>query len=120
MPSNDKLSFVDSREALRELRSIPTSVPPLFSSLFPASANTDALHLLEQMLRFAPADRITIEDALCHPYLKDFHGHMSEPVCENLFDFGYEQGSDPEVQGLTDAEVSIVILPCRPCCVRLF
>lgn len=103
MPSKDKLAFVDSREALKELYSIPFSTKSSFSDLFPAETNSEALDLLEQMLRFSPTDRITVEAALAHPFLKDFHGHMSEPVCEKTFDFSFE--AVPIAAGEEDAEV---------------
>eukprot|EP01035_Chromulina_nebulosa_P020925 gene20925-27122_t len=32
-----------------------------------------AIDLLEKMLQFHPDDRITVEQALQHPYLRDFH-----------------------------------------------
>lgn len=32
-----------------------------------------ALDLLRKMLVFNPHNRITVEEALRHPYLKDFH-----------------------------------------------
>jgi hypothetical protein len=43
------------------------------------------------MLQFHPEERITVEDALAHPYLKDFHGHMTEPSAKSLFDFEFEK-----------------------------
>ena len=56
-----------------------------------------------------PEDRITVQEGLEHPYLKDFHGQMPEPCSKSLFDFDFERGEDElsyrEVQELMYDEV---------------
>jgi mitogen-activated protein kinase 1/3 len=44
------------------------------------------------MLKFDPAKRITVEEALEHPYMKDLHFEEDEPVAEQVlaFDFDFE------------------------------
>lgn len=45
--------------------------------LYPrASAN--AIDLLEKLLTFDPAARITVEEALAHPYLEAYHDENDE------------------------------------------
>jgi mitogen-activated protein kinase 7 len=58
---------------------------------------------MQQMLQFHPDDRISVEGALRHPYLKDFHGQMSEPFSKSLFDFSFEQHEDNSE--MTESEV---------------
>ena len=43
-----------------------------FSSFFP-QMDEQALDLVRNMLVFYPKNRSTVEEALAHPYLKDFH-----------------------------------------------
>jgi len=63
-----------------------------FSKLFP-EANPEALDLLEKMLAFSPEKRITVKEALKHPYLDSMANHMDdEEGAENGFvtrDFEY-------------------------------
>jgi mitogen-activated protein kinase 7 len=49
-----------------------------------------ALDLLERLLTFDPAARITVEEALKHPYLEAYHDEEDEPVHDKLFDFSFE------------------------------
>jgi serine/threonine protein kinase len=51
-----------------------SKVPLPLSIFFPANIDPLALDLLTKMLTFHPDDRITVDQALAHPYLKDFHG----------------------------------------------
>jgi serine/threonine protein kinase len=46
-----------------------------------AKAGKDGLDLLRKMLCFSPKKRITIEEALNHPYLKSFHSPAEENIC---------------------------------------
>ena len=48
-----------------------------FRALFP-DASAQAIELMEAMLQFNPAKRITVEQALQHPYLAQIHDPASE------------------------------------------
>jgi mitogen-activated protein kinase 7 len=52
------------------------------------------LDLLEKLLTFDPAARITVEEALAHPYLEAYHDVEDEPVHEKPFDFAFESVDD--------------------------
>jgi hypothetical protein len=43
------------------------------------------------MLVFNPQNRITINDALAHPNLKQLHNPRTEPTCQYRFDFEFEK-----------------------------
>ena len=44
------------------------------------------MNLLKCMLVFNPNKRITIEQALKHPYMAALHDINDEPICNNPFD----------------------------------
>ncbi|KZV35127.1 hypothetical protein F511_20220 [Dorcoceras hygrometricum] len=50
-----------------------------------------ALDLVEKMLAFNPRRRITVEDALAHPYMESLHDINDEPICSNPFNDDFEQ-----------------------------
>lgn len=58
--------------------------------MFPRT-NDLALDLLERLLAFNPVKRITVEEALKHPYLEPYHDPDDEPTAdpipEEFFDF---------------------------------
>lgn len=66
------------------------------------------------MIQFHSKDSITVDTALEHPYVKDFHGQMIEPTFLVLFDFSAFEGDEEiangdkaEIQNLLYAEVNI-------------
>jgi len=70
------------------LKSLQTRSPRNFRSLFP-NASPQALDLMSKMLKFDPTERITVDEALEHPYLESLHDVDDEPVAD-VFDFAFE------------------------------
>jgi mitogen-activated protein kinase 1/3 len=81
---------IKSRRAREYIRSLPFKKKIPFRALFPKSNDT-ALDLLEKLLAFNPAKRISVEDALRHPYLEPYHDPEDEPTAppipDGFFDF---------------------------------
>ena len=50
-----------------------------------------ALELLTKMLVINPRKRITVEQALKHPYLNKYHDPDDEPICIPSFNFDFEK-----------------------------
>jgi serine/threonine protein kinase len=120
-PPMEKLGFIrpEAREFLHH--SAQRSGPPRpFYTLFPPNTNAAAIDILEKMLRFLPEERITVEEALAHDYLKDFHGQMEEPSCSKLFDFDFEKndrlsvGSDEDNRQEVRDSIFEEVLRFRP------
>ncbi|KAK9236934.1 kinase-like domain-containing protein [Lipomyces kononenkoae] len=88
-PSSETLSRIGSQRAQEYVRSLPYMPRVPFSKLFP-TANPQALDLLSRMLTFDPAERITVQEALEHPYLSVWHDPADEPECPTTFDFSFE------------------------------
>nr|GMD63425.1 mitogen-activated protein kinase 7 [Ipomoea batatas] len=75
------LQFIDNPKAKRFIRSLPFSRGPHFSSLFP-EADPLALDLLQKMLVFDPSKRITVSQALYHPYLTGLYDPIQNPPAQ--------------------------------------
>ena len=55
-------------------------------------ANPHAIDLLKKLLTFDPEKRLTIDEALAHPYLSQLHEPSDEPTRAQVdtFDFDFE------------------------------
>jgi mitogen-activated protein kinase 1/3 len=42
------------------------------------------------MLTFNPHKRYTVEECLAHPYFESLHNPDEEPVCDRVFDWGWD------------------------------
>ncbi|XP_058110176.1 mitogen-activated protein kinase 3-like [Magnolia sinica] len=89
-PSETELGFIRNEEARRYIRSIPHHPPQPFARVFP-HLHPLAIDLVERMLTFDPTRRITVEEALAHPYLARLHDLADEPICMEPFSFDFEQ-----------------------------
>lgn len=92
-PNEETLSRIGSPRAQEYVRNLPYMPKIPFQRLFP-NANPDALDLLDRMLAFDPTSRISVEEALEHPYLHIWHDASDEPTCPSTFDFHFEVVED--------------------------
>lgn len=53
--------------------------------------NAQAIDLMNKMLDMNPKRRISVDDALKHPYLESLHDPEDEPVFEGTVDFSFEK-----------------------------
>ena len=88
-PDDETLRRIGSDRALLYIRSLPTTPKVPFERLYP-KASPMALDLLEKLLKFDPAARMTVEEALAHPYLEAYHDPEDEPTHARIFDFAFE------------------------------
>jgi len=88
LPTDD-LDFVTSEKALRFMRKLPNKPVTPLSQQF-SNASPECLDLLRQMLHINPRKRITVGDALKHPFMSPLHREEDEPVCDRQFDFSFE------------------------------
>lgn len=71
------------------MRKLPNKAVAPLSQQFP-NASAECLDLLRKMLQIHPRKRITIEEALKHPFMSQLHSEEDEPVCDRPFDFSFE------------------------------
>lgn len=89
-PSEDELGFVTAPKARAYVRAMARAEPVDLAARFP-DANPLARDLLKRMLTFDPRRRISVEQALAHPWLAALHDPASEPVARGSFRFDFEE-----------------------------
>jgi serine/threonine protein kinase len=89
-PSDDEIK--GCLKATRYLQSLAPKKAQNLQELYP-HANPKAIDLLQKMLTFDPTKRITIDEALKHPYLESMHDPDDEPECAP-FDFNFNNDID--------------------------
>lgn len=62
--------------------------------MFPGSP-AEALDLLNRMLDLNPLRRITVDEALSHPFIEAMHDPEDEPAFVGAIDFSFEE--DPNL-----------------------
>ena len=102
-PTDEQLRFIPSEKARRFMKGLPQRPLSSLASRLPPNVNPAALDLLSRMLRFNPSERITVDEALAHPYVASFSQPSPEmadqisqmgdvnPTCSEPFSFAYEK-----------------------------
>ncbi|GMR41786.1 hypothetical protein PMAYCL1PPCAC_11981 [Pristionchus mayeri] len=94
-PSQEDLQCIINEKARQYLISLPHKPRQPWNRLYP-NADNRALDLLDKMLTFNPNRRITIEEALAHPYLEQYYDPNDEPVAETPFTYEMELDDLPK------------------------
>jgi len=80
-PSLDDFYQINSHRSRDYLRALPFKKKKKFAEMYP-NAKPLAIDLMEKCLTFNPKKRITVEEALAHPYLAPYHDETDEPSSE--------------------------------------
>ena len=80
-PSAEDTQHIANDNARRYIRQLPEKKGQSIQRLF-SLASPEACHLLQSMLTFSPHKRITVEQALAHPYLNQLHDPNDEPSAD--------------------------------------
>ncbi|KAJ9548125.1 hypothetical protein OSB04_020668 [Centaurea solstitialis] len=91
-PNDDDLGFLRSDNARKYVKQLPHVPTKTFQQKFP-KVSPLVMDLAEKMLVFDPSKRISVEDALNHPFLQSLHEINEEPTCSSPFVFDFEQAS---------------------------
>jgi serine/threonine protein kinase len=110
-PSQDLINLIEDEDNKKFMKELPKRKGTDFNELFKSWPNADAIDLVKKMLTFDPTKRITIEQALAHPYMKKLHVPEDEPTGEAVsrFDFDFELYSlkTPEYKELIYEEIQL-------------
>ncbi|KAJ3269796.1 Mitogen-activated protein kinase [Terramyces sp. JEL0728] len=102
-PDDETLGRIGSERAQTYVRSLARSPKVPFSQIFPDSSPEGfpmlilAIDLMNKLLTFDPAKRISVEEALRHPYLSAYHDEECEPDHDEVFDFSFEATDNMQV-----------------------
>lgn len=88
-PSDEELGFVTQDNARAYISKMPATERHDFARSFP-HASPACIDLLNRMLQFDPRRRITVEQALQHPYLAEMHDEACEASAPAAFEFDLE------------------------------
>ncbi|KAL4424349.1 hypothetical protein ABPG75_001650 [Micractinium tetrahymenae] len=96
-PSAEEIAAVSSDKARAYLASMPYFPKGDLHQYFP-SASSLAIDLLDRLLTFDPRKRLTVEQALAHPWLAPLHDPSDEPACPQPFNSPEEAVGEPSLQ----------------------
>ncbi|EGF98645.1 uncharacterized protein MELLADRAFT_73553 [Melampsora larici-populina 98AG31] len=94
-PTLDEFYAINSRRSRDYIRALPFRKKRPFTAIYP-NASALAIDFLNKTLTFDPKKRLTVEEALQHPYLEAYHDPEDEPVAPPLDEdfFAFDRQKD--------------------------
>jgi len=111
-PNEEEILIVEDTKRFEYLKQLPKKPPISMTEKFPRlnDAKPLALDLLQKMLVFNPVKRITVDQALKHPYFKELHDPDEEPNAEIFVGPTYNNIESPdELKDLIYKEITDAI-----------
>jgi len=90
------LSFIDNPKARKYIKSLPFTPAIPLSAMYP-NANPLAIDLLQKMLVFDPSKRISVTEALQHPYMSPLYDPSANPPAQVPTDLEIDEGLGEDV-----------------------
>lgn len=104
-PRSELQKLIVNPTALASVEACARALKPSnFAEYFPDHTNPSALDLMRRMLEFDPKERITVEEALEHPFLRGFHRQFQEPSSDTVFDYNFEK-KENGISSMSEDEV---------------
>nr|AAY89655.1 MAP kinase 1 [Puccinia triticina] len=110
-PTLDEFYAINSRRSRDYIRALPLRKKRPFATIYP-NASPLAIDFLTKTLTFDPKKRLTVEEALQHPYLEAYHDPEDEPTAPPLdedffaFDRQKDEISKEELKRLLFEEIN--------------
>ncbi|PLW18051.1 hypothetical protein PCANC_04721 [Puccinia coronata f. sp. avenae] len=110
-PTLDEFYAINSRRSRDYIRALPLRKKRSFATLYP-NATPLAIDFITKTLTFDPKKRLTVEQALQHPYLEAYHDPEDEPTAppldEDFFSFDRQKDeiSKEELKRLLFEEIN--------------
>jgi serine/threonine protein kinase len=98
-PDEDAKKYISNEYALKYIESLPKKPKVNLQELFPTMP-AEAMDLLDRMLDMNPAKRISVNDALEHPFLESMHDPDDEPEFLGSMDFSFEEDPSLNIEKL--------------------
>lgn len=89
-PSEEDTDFINNEFTLNYLRKLPKHKSPVKWEEKIPHANPQAIDLLLKMLRFSPDHRITVQEAIVHPYFASYQHLGAPPSSDAVFNWSWD------------------------------
>jgi serine/threonine protein kinase len=98
-PDVNAKKHITNEFALKYIDSLPYRQKVPLEELFPGLPG-EAIDLMDKMLDLNPSTRITVNEALEHPFLESMHDPEDEPEFEGKIDFSFEEDQSLSLEKL--------------------
>eukprot|EP00472_Partenskyella_glossopodia_P007490 CAMPEP_0197534754 /NCGR_PEP_ID=MMETSP1318-20131121/48225_1 /TAXON_ID=552666 /ORGANISM="Partenskyella glossopodia, Strain RCC365" /LENGTH=387 /DNA_ID=CAMNT_0043092135 /DNA_START=44 /DNA_END=1204 /DNA_ORIENTATION=+ len=92
-PSQADINFIQCADTKKKVLAMQRKRATPLGKLYP-HASQECLSLLKRLLEFVPKKRITVVEALQHPYMEKLHDPEDEPSAPTQFDFEFEHNKE--------------------------
>ncbi|XP_051150986.1 mitogen-activated protein kinase homolog NTF3-like isoform X2 [Andrographis paniculata] len=90
------IEFIDNPKAKKYIKTLPYSLGTSFARLYP-HAHPLAIDLLQKMLIFDPSKRISITEALQHPYISPLYDPACDPPAQVPINLDIDEDLEEDV-----------------------